>query len=80
MPKITVSSTDWRFVEINAVSNFNDDIKLGKRKYSRKSTCYIKPVSFFATGDSWRKFYALAQHIEGDCDAATCKYCKNSER
>jgi hypothetical protein len=76
MPKTTTSSTSWKFINIDAIANYDDDIRIGKRKYSRKHTCYIKPVSLTVTDDSWQKFYALAQHIEGDCDPDTCKYCK----
>jgi hypothetical protein len=38
MPKITLSSTDHHFIDIDAISNFDDDIKIHKRKYSRKNT------------------------------------------
>lgn len=79
MPKVTLSSTDHYFVDIDAIANFEDDIKIGKRKYSRKNTVYVKPLSFQVHGEAWRKFYALAKHINNDCDSRSCKYCKNSE-
>ena len=79
MPKVTISSTDHHFIEVDAIANYEDDIKIGKRKYSRKNSVYVQPISFWVHGPAWRSFYALAQHIEGDCDSDTCKFCKNSE-
>lgn len=78
MPKITVSSTSHHLIDIDAIANFEDNIKIGKRKYSRKNTVYVKPISFNVHGEAWHKFYELAQHIEGDCDSELCIHCKES--
>jgi hypothetical protein len=79
MPKITVSSTGWYHIDVDAVANYDDEIKIGKRKYSRKSTCYVKPISLVLTGESWRKLVDLVNHMEGDCDPKKCKLCKALE-
>lgn len=79
MPKVTMSSTGHYCVDIRAIANFDDDISIGKRTYSRAHTVYKKRLKFKMDGHDFRRWYALAKHINSDCDSESCTYCKNSE-
>jgi hypothetical protein len=79
MEKITVCSTGWQHFDINAVANFKDDIKIGECKKDNLACCYTKRLQFDVPREEWKAFYALARHIEGDCDEDVCIYCQSRE-
>jgi hypothetical protein len=80
MPVVTISSTGHQTIDIDAIANFEDDIKIGKRKYSKKNTVYVKSLRFDVHGNAWKDLYSVAKHIEGDCEKSTCKYCRLSKK
>jgi len=80
MPKVVISSTDHYQIETEAIANYESDVTIGKRKYSRKNTVYVKPVSIILHGNAWRKLYAEMQHINGDCEASQCGLCKKQKK
>ena len=76
-PKIvSVASTDWVSIEVDAVANYPGDVKIGPRRYNKKSTCFTQKIQMTVTGESWRKLYAIAKHIHGECEPKICKYCR----
>ena len=77
--RTTVDSTSWRTIDVNAVANFEDDIEIGERKRDDLESCFTKRLFFKVSGSEWEAFYALARHIEGDCDEEVCVHCKSQE-
>lgn len=74
---ICIESTGWHHINLEAIANFEDDIIIKERIKNEKEKCYTKKIIFTVTSESWKDFYELAKHIEGDCDGQSegCKYC-----
>ncbi len=75
---MTVCSSDWTHLEIDAVSNYTDDIEVGKRRPKKdgKRTYYVSKVKL--TIDSKVRDYLmkLFEHLDSSCDEDACKFCK----
>lgn len=79
MPTIIISSTDHYTINIDAIENYEGQIEIGKRKYSRKNKVYTRKMRFITHGNGWRDLYELMKHVNGDCFDFKCKFCKMKE-
>lgn len=76
---VTTSSTAWRTLNINIVSNYDDDFEIGDRKFDENARCYVKRIKAQIPGDDAFDLYNQLRHIYGDCEEDDCIYCKDEE-
>lgn len=78
--RVTIDSTSWLWIDVEVVSNYTDDIKIGERKYDEVAECYVKTLKANIPGDQAEDLYAGLQHMHGDCSGdEDCKYCVEAE-
>lgn len=73
---VTVSSSEWTFIEFMAVCNGEHEIEISKRMWNRKANCYVKKINVKLTEKSAERLYKLLQHLNNDCDEEKCSLCK----
>lgn len=61
------------------VSNYEDEIKIGERKYDELEECYTKNIKITIPGNELEELYRGLQHRYGDCDVLVCTYCNYGE-
>ena len=71
-----VESSSWVYFELNAISNYPDQLKILNVEKSEEEDCFIRNIKGVMTSDSAEEIYEQLRHYYGDCDDVECKYCE----
>jgi hypothetical protein len=74
-----VESSSWMSLNVEAIANYDDSIKISEKALVDNEKCYISNVKMDITESSAIELYEGLRHYYGDCDDHECKYCEEVE-
>jgi len=73
---VTISSTGWTQIDVEAISNFDSEIEIGERKFCTVENCYVRTIKAMLPKADMDSLYEVLKHLNCDCDTEVCQYCK----
>jgi hypothetical protein len=77
--EIIVESTAWHGFNIEAISNYDEEIKVGDREKKERNQYYTKQLEFKVDYNQMIEIRDLINHYIGECDETECQFCIHSK-